>query len=81
MNTISETLDHELTMLYLANNDLSNLSPEALKQRYFDVLYRIQIFNIERNDLSDLSPEELTQRNLDVLHGIQIINVEGSDES
>ena len=45
-----DPLDIEITKIWLAAQDLSNVTPEKAKIMFFDALHRIEKQNVERWD-------------------------------
>lgn len=50
MSKIPETLDYELAKLWLEHQDLSDTTPEQVKELFFDALHKIEKTHPERWD-------------------------------
>ncbi len=47
---IPVNVDYELTKIWIAQQDLSNMTPEMMKQMFFETLHKMQAQNVERWD-------------------------------
>jgi len=50
MGKIPENVDYEITKIWFAGQDLSNVSPEEAKKIFFDAYHRIEKTLVERWD-------------------------------
>lgn len=52
LHSFPSNRNEALTMLYLQNQNLSNLSPEELSQKYFDTLKKVH-YTTKNNSIRD----------------------------
>lgn len=50
MSKIPDLVDYDIAMMWFSQQDLSEISPEAAKELFFDALHRIEAKNVERWD-------------------------------
>lgn len=50
MKKVPETLDYDLAKIWLAKQDLSNCTPEQIKEMFLDQLRKLEAVNVERWD-------------------------------
>lgn len=43
-----DQLDIEITKLYLSSRDLSDKTPEQIKELFFEILHKVESHNVER---------------------------------